>query len=79
MKAFLWTFVAVFAGIWVYSRWTAKGKPMPGASTSYGAYAGPEIDPLTGNYNPPGYGAGTVSTTAGGIGAGDMFSNGGKV
>lgn len=77
MKAFLWTFAAVFAGIYVFSRWTAKKMGAP-SSTSYGVYAGPDIDPLTGAQVISGNGAGTVSFASGGVMPGDNMSGTGN-
>lgn len=73
-KPFLFTFLAVLGGIWVWSKWqTAKSTggsltlgPLtikPAASpnpTVGGAYYGPDTDPVTGAYLPPGAQPGTV-------------------
>ncbi len=70
MKTFVWTFVAVFVGIYAFTRLSAaKSKATAQTngfdpSTSYGVYAGPEIDPQTGAYLPSGSGAGTVNFAA---------------
>jgi hypothetical protein len=69
-KAFVWTFLAVVAGIYLYSRYKSK-KPDPTGTVTIGEmtikskiegpFYGPAIDPLTGAYLPPGNQAGTVS------------------
>jgi len=67
VKTFLWTFVAVFVGIYAFTKLSAKkvaaSQAMSGTAPidSLGVYAGPEIDPKTGAFLPPGSGAGTVS------------------
>lgn len=79
MKPFLWTFVAVFGGIWLFSKWTARSAAAAFKSpsgNSYGVYAGPAIDPQTGAYNPLGNGAGTVNPTGSGLNPGDTMSGG---
>lgn len=66
MKGFLWTFAAVFAGIWLYSRF-ARGKLTVATIPTKGMYEGPMIDPLTGMSTVPGNGAGTVGNPSGSV------------
>ena len=74
MKIFFWTMLAVVAGIYVYSRVSAK-KPLfsrknPAPGTTYkdgtGAteFAGPDVDPKTGAYLAPDGKVGTVEFPA---------------
>lgn len=74
MKIFFWTMVAVVAGIWVYSKVTAKkglfsrSNPAPGTTYKDGTgateFAGPDVDPKTGGYLPPDAKVGTVEFPA---------------
>jgi hypothetical protein len=74
MKIFFWTMLAVVAGIFVYSRVTAKTMPFsrknPAPGTTYkdgtGAteFAGPDVDVRTGAYLPPDAKVGTVEFPA---------------
>lgn len=80
MRAFLWTFAAVFGGIYLFSKWTVKGAVPTASGNSYGVYAGPEIDPVTGAYTPSGYGLGTVDFVTNGLGPGNYpVYTGGKL
>jgi hypothetical protein len=66
---FWFTFLAVFAGIWIYSRYkktgTISGVLAFGNLTIKPAEAsvfnGPDVDPVTGAYVPPNAQAGTSS------------------
>jgi hypothetical protein len=73
-KAFVWTFLAVVGGIWLWSKWTrAKATggtiafgpisitPAPASPSEAGVFYGPDTDPQTGAYLPPGAKPGTVS------------------
>lgn len=66
MKVFFWTMVAVVAGIWVYSKVSAKG----GAAAKRvrtalgGLFEGPDVDNKTGGYLPPDARPGTVQFPA---------------
>jgi len=66
VKIFFWTMVAVVAGIWVYSRFAMKGKPMGKRTITAldGLFQGPDIDASTGAYNPPDARPGTVQFPA---------------
>lgn len=75
LMPFVWTFLAVIAGIYVWSKWqTAKAtggtisigplsiKPAPSPNAAIGgAFEGPDIDPITGAYKAPGAMTGTVN------------------
>lgn len=70
MKTFVWTFIVVVVGIYVYNRLTGA-TASPGGTISFGplsispaqsnTFAGPDIDPKTGGYLPPGAQPGTVA------------------
>ncbi len=73
-NTFVWTFVAVLAGIWLYNRYkAAKLAPNPNVTgtISYGdltvkpaegaVFYGPFLDPVTGAYLGPGAQPGTSS------------------
>jgi hypothetical protein len=58
--------VAVFLGIWVYSRITAK-RPVNTFTDTVnpnGYFYGPDVDPITGAYKQPGAQVGTVGFTS---------------
>jgi hypothetical protein len=67
MKTFIWTFLAVLGGIYVFTK-LAAAKKLPSAQgilgSTQGIFAGPDIDQKTGAYTPPGSGAGTVGFTS---------------
>lgn len=58
MKTIIWTAVAVFAGIWLWSKFSKVSKPMSGSTNTVpvdsGVFSGPFVDPLTGGYTGPG-------------------------
>lgn len=72
-KTFLWTFVAVLGGIWLYSRWRSAGAKTttPSGQIIYGdltvtpakdgVFYGPFVDPVTGSFLGPGAQPGTSS------------------
>lgn len=68
MKTFLWTFVLVAGGIWLYTKLTGK-KPITGTvtigsltiSSPQAQFAGPDVDPLTGAYLAPNAAPGSVN------------------
>lgn len=67
MKTFIWTFVAVFVGIYAFTKLAAnKAATNKGGVTTgtQGIFEGPDIDPKTGAYLPPGSAAGTVGFTS---------------
>jgi hypothetical protein len=63
MRTFVWTFIAVFGGIWVFTKLSAAKKaaaatnPVQAPTT----FIGPDIDPTSGAYLPPGNAPGTVA------------------
>ena len=68
MKTFVWTFIAVAVGIYIFTKWTAA-KAVGGVLTfgpisikpsEANVFSGPDIDPVTGAYLAPGAQAGTV-------------------
>lgn len=66
MRSFLVTAVLVFGGIWLWARLTGKTAAAKPNTTSTvvpvdsGVFFGPEIDPKTGAYLPPGATVGSV-------------------
>lgn len=62
---FLWTFLAVLAGIWAWAKWTAPVKAASAGATSTawnnpdGLFFGPSVDAQTGAYLPTGTAPGT--------------------
>lgn len=74
MKVFLWTMIAVVAGIAVYAMVTKKNMPFsrknPAPGTVYKdkfgdtMFAGPDVDPKSGGYLAPDAKVGTVEFPA---------------
>jgi len=63
MKTFIWTFVAVFVGIYAFTKLSAAKKAAASGAatnTSAAAFEGPDVDPVSGAYLPPGNAVGTV-------------------
>lgn len=70
MKSFIWTFLFVAVGVYLYGKLTKAGTS-PGGILTLGPlsikpaesniYQGPDVDPQTGGYLPPGAQPGTVS------------------
>ena len=73
-STFLWTFLAVAAGIWLWSKWSRA--KVTGGTITFGPltitpaatnveesapFYGPAADPVTGAYNGPGAKTGTVA------------------
>lgn len=54
--------IAVFAGIWLYRKMVAAPKKAGGAGA--GTFSGPDVDPDTGAYLPPGAQPATVEFSA---------------
>ena len=65
MKIFFWTMVVVVAGIWVYSKVSAKGGAVKRVKTALGGlFEGPDVDNKTGGYLPQDARPGTVEFPA---------------
>ncbi len=68
MKTFVWTFLAVVVGIYIFRKWTQTAAV--GGTLTFGpisikpaeanVFQGPDIDPQTGAFLPPGNQPGTV-------------------
>ncbi len=62
MRTFVWTFIAVFGGIWIFTKLSAAKKVSAAVKSSPPAtFEGPDVDPTSGAYLPAGNAAGTVS------------------
>lgn len=69
MKTFVWTFIVVAVGIYIYNRWTQASTvngvltlgPISIKTAESSTYYGPDVDPQTGSYLTPGAQPGTVS------------------
>lgn len=72
MKAFVWTFLAVFAGIFAYSKLTSGKKKGAPSSTGVLSTGEADFDPVTGAQITSGNGPGTVGFVSSSI---DNFGN----
>jgi hypothetical protein len=63
MRTFVWTFIAVFGGIWVFTKLSAAKKAAAASKPVQApvTFEGPDVDPTSGAYVPEGNAAGTVA------------------